>query len=309
MQPTRITQKQPEDPVERLIKALGKTADVRAPRDAEEPILAPSVRAALFLWMSEIRAAKELEAVGVKPRKNALLYGPPGCGKTTLAHHFAGRLGLPLVVVGAENIFGACLGESEANVAKLFNGLIEADTPCVLFIDELEAIGGSRNANTGGSADNARTSTLTVLLRKVEEFQCGYLVGATNRPDDIDAALWRRFNMQIAIDLPGAEERFAILRRYGLPFAFPDQDLDLLTEVTDGASPALLRELMEGIKRSLIVRPRMRLSVDDPADMFRSVISATMPPPEMDVPRLWSRCEAVDSLRVLSWPPAIPEAA
>lgn len=301
--PSRLTQKAPEDPIARLKKALGTTADVRAPKDADEPILAPTVRHALFQWMAEIRAADDLAAVGVKPRKNSLFYGPPGCGKTTLAHHFAGRLGIPLVVVGAENIFGRYLGDSEANIAQLFNALIAADTQCVLFIDELEAIGGSREGNTSGGADNARTSTLTVLLRKVEEFQSGHLLAATNRPDDIDAALWRRFNMQIAIDLPGPEERFAILRRYGLPFAFSDDDLDILTEVTDGASPSLLRELMEGVKRALIVRPRLRMAVDDPVDLFRSIIAGMMPPPEMDLPKLWADRSSVEALSSLTWPP------
>lgn len=307
MKPTRLQKKQAEDPVERLKQVLGNTADVRSPADAEEPILSPDVRAALFQWMSEIRARKELADVGVKPRTNALLYGPPGCGKTTLAHHFAARLGIPLVVVGAENIFASLLGASEANVAKLFNGLISADTPCVLFIDELEAIGGTRSANTGGSADNARTSTLTVMLRKVEEFSSGYLLGATNRPDDIDPALWRRFNMQIGINLPGPEERFAIIRRYSLPFDLSDEDIDVLTEMTDGASPALLRELMEGVKRTLVVRPRMNMPIGNAADIFASVLSATMPPPEMDTPKLWRGRDALIPLAKISWPPARKE--
>ncbi|WP_051626122.1 ATP-binding protein [Kozakia baliensis] len=307
MQPTRLQKKQAEDPVDRLKEKLGNTADVRAPADAEEPILSPSVRTALYQWMSEIRAKKDLEAVGVKPRTNALLYGPPGCGKTTLAHHFAARLGIPLVVVGAENIWSSGLGDSELKVAKLFNGLIEANTPCVLFIDELEAIGGTRSANTGGSADNARTSVLTVLLRKVEEFACGYLLGATNRPDDIDPALWRRFNMQIAINLPGEEERFAIVRRYGLPYAFSDDDIDILTNATDGASPALLRELMEGVKRTLVVRPRMNMPIDDPIDIFGSIIAATMPPPEMETPKLWRGSAALSPLAEIAWPPSRKE--
>jgi len=303
MTPTRITQKQPEDPVERLKKSLGSTADVRAPRDADEPILVPSVRSALFQWMSEIRAAEELSEVGVKPRKNALLYGPPGCGKTTLAHHFAARLGIPMVVVGSEHLIGQYLGESGKNIAHLFDGLAMAETPVVLFMDEVEAIGGSRADRDGGQCSDEKNAALTVLLRRVEEFNSGYFMAATNMPDGIDAALWRRFNMQIEINLPGVDERFAILRRYGLPYAFSDDDLDLLAEATDGASPALLRELMEGVKRTIIVRPRMRLSIDDAADVFASVVASTMPPPEMALPKLWSRRDVIDSLRALSWPP------
>ncbi|TCS24130.1 ATPase family protein associated with various cellular activities (AAA) [Acidomonas methanolica] len=303
IEPTRLSKKLPEDACERLRSILGVHMDIRAPGDAEEPILGLHVRQVLAQWMAEIRAADELRVVGIKPRANALLYGPPGCGKTTMAHHFAARLGLPMVVVGSEHLIGAFLGESGKNIAKLFDGLAVADTQVVLFMDEVEAIGASRGARTGGQCDDEKNSALTVLLRKVEEFNAGYFIAATNMPDNIDAALWRRFNMQIGIALPGADERFAILKRYLSPFTLPDDDLDCLAEATDGASPALLRELMEGIKRGLIVRPRLRLAIDSAPEMFAAIISATMPPPEMEVPKLWSRADTLKSLSRLSWPP------
>ncbi|MBS1082355.1 ATP-binding protein [Gluconobacter kondonii] len=303
MQPTRLQHKPAEDPIKRLKACLGKTADVRSPKDAEEPILDASVRASLFQWMAEIRAADELKSVGVKPRTNALLFGPPGCGKTTLAHHFAARLGLPMVVVGSEHLMSAYLGESGKNIAKLFDGLAAAETPVVLFMDEVEAVGASRSGRTGGQCDDEKNSALTVLLRKMEEFNVGYFMAATNLPDGIDPAFWRRFNMQIGIALPGFQERFAIIKRYGMPFTFDDDDLDLLAEATDGASPALLRELMEGVKRTLVVRPRMSMPIDDPCTIFTSVISATMPPPEMEVPKLWRNADTVKGLSAMSWPP------
>lgn len=295
------------DPLSRLRSSLGELADVRPPGDAEEPILTAQVRRALGDWLAEIRAEKELSEVGVSYRTTALFYGPPGTGKTTLAHHLAARLGIPLVVVGSENIIEPWHGSSEKNIAKLFRGLSSAGSPSVVLLDEIEFLGGDRKKNTSGGADNARSAQLGVFLRKVEEYR-GFLIGATNRPGDLDPALWRRFHMQISVDLPGEDERFAILKRYGLPFAFTDDDLEILTALTDGASPALLRGLMEGIKRSLVVRPKVGRAIDDPKLVIAGVVAACAPPPEIDPPELWAVQGMHASLDGLSWPPAKGEA-
>lgn len=290
---------------EKLRQAIRSLGEVREPGQAEEPILAPSVRKALFGWLAEIRAAEELKAVGLVPRTTALAHGPPGCGKTTLAHHLAARLGVPMVIVGPETIHDMYLGQSERNVARLFAALAEADTPALLFMDEIDALGGKRKGSITSGAGEARLNTLTVLLRKVEEHR-GYLVAATNRPDDVDPALWRRFHMQISVDLPGADERFAILRRYGLPFGFRDEDLDLLTELTPGASPALLRGLMENMKRALVVGDKIGWPIHDPVALVETILVALKPPPEIQPPPLWSNREARAELKAMAWPPERP---
>jgi len=309
MQPTSIRRRRAddgsEDPVATLKSHFRGMGDILAPGDAEEPILAPAVRVALFAWLSEIRARDELKAVGLKPRNTGLFYGPPGCGKTTMAHHLAARLGMPLLLLGSETIISSGWGDAERALAELFDKLKTAPTPCVAFIDEMEGIGGSRDKNTGGSADNARTMLMGVLLRRLETYD-GFLVAATNRAEYIDQALWRRFHLQVPIDLPGADERFAILRRYGLPFEFADEDIDILTDLTVGASPALLRGVMEGVKRALIIGPRIGLDITDPAKVFRRVVASVAPPPEIERPPLWV---SQSGLANLSWPPARKDAA
>lgn len=278
---------------------LGRFADIMIPSAAEEPILAPTVRTSVFEWMAEIRAADELASAGLKPRRSMMLFGPPGCGKTTLAHHFAARLGLPLACIRSESLIGSLLGQTGKNIGELFDAMAATEGKAVIFFDELDAIGGRRMDDQGASVE--RAASLNVMLRRIETFG-GITIGATNRQDFIDAALWRRFDIQLSVDLPGPDERFAILRRYAEPYQLPDDDLDLLVTLTDGASPALLRGLMEGAKRALIIAPRIGRKIEDAMALLRPVIAATRPAPEFTPPPLWSDQDAAASLDRLSWP-------
>lgn len=286
---------------EQLRREFAEFGEIRMPADAEEPVLAPGPRAALFEWLMEMRAADDLAEVGLVARSSALLFGPPGCGKTTFAHHLAARLGLPMLEVGAEGIMAKYMGESEGKVARLF-GLLEAqEQPMILFLDEIDAIGGSRAKNTGGSADNARSS--------MEQY-AGIMIAATNRPGDLDPALWRRLHLQVSIDLPGEDERFAILRRYGAPYRWADEDIDTLVDLTLGASPALLRGVMEGVKRALVLAERLGRTGETASDVIRRVVSSVAPPPELDPPPLWTmddRALAAD-FSDMTWPPAREDA-
>lgn len=298
---------------EELRRALRGTGEVLEPHEAEEPILSGSVRLAMFGWLAEINARDDLKAVGIKPRASALLSGPPGCGKTTLAHHLAARLGVPMVNVGAEHIIESAHGGSERNVARLFGAIETFGKPCIIFLDEIDSIGGKRKDTTGdrGGAVTAGNSTLTVLLRKVESFS-GILVAATNRADTLDQALWRRFGMQIEVALPDDDARWAILKRYGQPYAFGEPLLDTLTALTDGAAPSLLRQLMEGVKRLLVLGERIRQPARDAATAFGAIVAQTRPHPDYEPPLLWSQTgaalEEIARAAKDQWPPALPAA-
>lgn len=279
---------------------ITRFATVLRPDDAEPPILSPSVRLAVRQWMVELNASDELKAIGLKPRRTAMLSGPPGCGKTTLAHHFAARLGLPLVLVNMASIVSSYLGATGQNVNKLFDAVQSQSDACILFLDEFDSVADKRTSD-GQSANKERNSIVISLLQKIDAFP-GIMIAATNRADDIDPAIWRRFGMQLAIVEPDDEARFAILTRYLSPFTLQEEAMSVLTEVTTGASPAVLRQIMEGIKRDLILAPRYGQTTDASA-MFTRIISAIRPHAAATMPPLWTDEAAMETIAKMPWPP------
>lgn len=271
----------------------------------DEPILAPTVAHAVHEWLVELRNAEALAAVKIEPRRLALLYGPPGTGKTTLAHHLAARLGLPLIAVQSERLVNCYMGETGKNVAALFELLRPLERQCIVLLDEFDALAAKRGGGHG-AVSRERDAALTVLLQKVETFR-GIGCAATNTKDVVDPAMWRRFGLQISVDLPGEEQRFAILRKYAVPFDLEDAAIDVLVGVTRGCSPSLLRQLMEGMKRTLVLAPKLQIDVSRPERVFAHLVASIAPPPEMEQPPLWSdTAGAVETLASIPWPPARP---
>lgn len=279
-------------------------AQIMEPRQAEQPILSDAIRAAVRQWMVELSSGDELSAVGIKPRRSAMLSGPPGCGKTTLAHHFAARLGLPLVIVNMGSLVSCYLGETGRNINKMFDAIQQQGESCVLLLDEFDSIAGKRMDAERG-AGRERNSIVIALLQKIDDFT-GTMIAATNLDTHIDAAIWRRFGMHLNILEPDDECRFAILTRYLAPYRLPEEAMNILCEVTAGASPAVLRQLMEGVKRDMVLSPKYKQPMDALTVMKRTVV-AVRPHADATLPPLWKEGWALELVAQMPWPPEKPE--
>ena len=272
---------------------------VLEPDEALEPILARGVRNALLEWLTEIWAKDELTKVGLAPRARAIFDGPPGVGKTTLAHHLAARLGLRMLAVRPDKVIDCWVGSSSRNIGALFDLVQKLEEPILLFFDEFDALAGKRGRREQ-AADDARAEMVNTLLQRMDAHS-GYIIAATNFGKQIDEAVWRRFDIHITLDLPGQDERVHILRRYFDPFKLSDRALSSLAEALETATPALMRQLCEGLKRQLVIGPKLKWDLRRDA-VFERLLAAISPHPDLGKPRLWTLGIKDHALQSLAWP-------
>ena len=195
-----------------------------------------------------LKNPKKYTSLGGKIPKGALLVGPPGTGKTLLAKAVAGEANVPFFSISGSDFVEMFVGVGASRVRDLFAQAKEK-APCIVFIDEIDAVGRARGKNVGWSSNDERENTLNQLLTEMDGFgtNSGVIVlAATNRADILDKALMRagRFDRQIHVDLPEIGERKEIFQVHmrGLKIA-PDFDLDLMAKHTPGFSGADIANL------------------------------------------------------------------
>jgi cell division protease FtsH len=191
---------------------------------------------------------KKFQALGARIPKGVLLYGPPGTGKTLLARSVAGEAGVPFFSISGSDFVEMFVGVGASRVRDLFEQAKQA-SPCIIFMDEIDAVGRHRGAGLGGGHDE-REQTLNQLLVEMDGFEMKdniILIAATNRPDILDPALLRpgRFDRQIVVDRPDRNGRKKILEVHtkGKPID-PTIDLDTLAAGTPGFTGADLANLV-----------------------------------------------------------------
>ena len=190
-----------------------------------------------------LKNPKKYTALGGKIPKGALLVGPPGTGKTLLAKAVAGEANVPFFSISGSDFVEMFVGVGASRVRDLFRQAKEK-APCIVFIDEIDAVGRARSKNAGFSSNDERENTLNQLLTEMDGFGSNsgvIILAATNRADILDKALMRagRFDRQIHVDLPDLKEREEIFTVHlrGLKLA-EDFDLEFLAKHTPGFSGA-----------------------------------------------------------------------
>ena len=206
-----------------------------------------------------LKDPKEYELLGAKIPKGVLLVGPPGTGKTLMARAVAGEAKVPFFSISGSDFIEMFVGVGASRVRDMFTQA-KSQTPCIVFIDELDAIGRQRGVNLGNVNDE-REQTLNQLLVEMDGFEANIgviLLAATNRPDVLDRALMRpgRFDRQVVVDAPDIEGRTSILKVHskGKPFE-KEVDLDIIAKQTPGFSGA---DLANTLNEAALLAVRMK---------------------------------------------------
>ena len=195
-----------------------------------------------------LKSPKKFKELGARVPKGVLLVGPPGTGKTLLARAVAGEAGVPFFSISGSDFVEMYVGVGASRVRDLFDQA-KKNSPCIIFIDEIDAVGRQRGAGLGGGHDE-REQTLNQLLVEMHGFGANegvIMIAATNRPDILDPALMRpgRFDRQIVVNYPDIKGREEILKVHarGKPLA-PDVELSTIAKSTAGFTGADLENLL-----------------------------------------------------------------
>lgn len=224
-----------------------------------------------------LKHPKKFNEIGARIPKGVLLFGPPGTGKTLLAKAIAGEAGVPFFSISGSDFVEMFVGVGASRVRDLFEQA-KKNAPCIVFIDEIDAVGRQRGAGLGGGHDE-REQTLNQLLVEMDGFNANegiIIIAATNRPDILDPALLRpgRFDRQVVVDRPDVKGRLEILKVHsrGKPME-RDVDLSVLARRTAGFTGADLSNLVNEAALLTARRNKKRIAMEELEEAVERVVA------------------------------------
>jgi SpoVK/Ycf46/Vps4 family AAA+-type ATPase len=235
-------------------------ASVEHPDQGLEAVVLPdTVRETLRLLVEDVRRREELAAWGLPPKRKVLFFGPPGCGKTATARALAGELGLPLLYVRFDALISSYLGETAANMRRLFE--FARTRPWIVLFDEFDAIGKSRD-------DPAEHGELKRVINSLLQLMDGMsgaslMIAATNHEHMLDPALWRRFDEISRFDPPDQHQRLAQMRLFLRGFGSREPDLRRLAGDTEGLTGSDLQRVAVEAAKQAVLAGRRDIDLDD----------------------------------------------
>ncbi len=222
-----------------------------------------SIENEILSFIQSYRKKDSLIQNGISFNNNLLLCGPPGTGKTSVADFICQETGLTLVTAKLDSIVSSLLGSTSKNIRKLFDYV--AEQPCILFLDEFDVIAKNRDdSNELGELKRVVNS----LLQNIDSFSQGnILIAATNTPELLDNAVWRRFDTKIDITLPDETIRHELIHEFlkGYPnkISVNEKSMGILVEITDGYSPADIKTIVNSAFKKAIIEDRKNISLKD----------------------------------------------
>lgn len=232
------------------IESRFSMVDIYFPNEiVSEPILSNENSNKIDVFIKNYLLADKLHEEGLSISTSLMLYGPPGCGKTETAFYIAKELNLPLVVARLDSLISSYLGTTSKNIRSLFE-YVEAN-PCILFLDEFDAIGKARDdSNELGELKRVVNS----LLQNMDSLGENTLViAATNHESLLDPAIWRRFDYKIHVDYPNEESIGTMLKIFLKNTQISDKNILRLSKVFLGFSGSDIEEMINKSRRKAII--------------------------------------------------------
>lgn len=238
--------------------------DVAIPSKDDTPIVLPKlIDNKIADFINVVKHQNQLIQKGVETSNSLLLYGNPGCGKTTIAKYISEQTGLPLVIARFDAIVSSLLGNTAKNIRKIFD--FADNKPCILFLDEFDAIAKARDDQYElGELKRVINS----LLQNIDSFaRQNILIAATNHPELLDKAIWRRFNTVIEIGLPQEDEIVKLVKTFtndfDTEFNADEKRLDKLAKLFAEKSPSDIKTIINNAKAQTVINDREVLQYED----------------------------------------------
>ena len=237
-----------------------------------EVVLSTAVERQVSDFIDMVNHRSDLELAGVDIKKTMLLYGQPGCGKTSIAHYVAERTGLPLIVARLDGIVSSLLGNTAKNIRRIFE--YAHSTPCILFLDEFDAIAKARDdAHEMGELKRVINS----LLQNIDDMSSdSVLIAATNHQELLDKAVWRRFVQVVEVGLPSETQILEMITIFSQPFenelASDAQKRKAFVQSVNGLSPSAIKNVFDKVKVKMVIGGRTSIETED---LLSNVYEAT----------------------------------
>ena len=241
-----------------------QVVEVYPPDSIRQPIvLSPEVENQINSFIQMVNHRSDLELAGIDVKKTMLLHGKPGCGKTSIAHYVSEKTGLPLIVARLDGVVSSLLGSTAKNLRKIFDYV--QSIPCILFLDEFDAIAKARDdVHELGELKRVINS----LLQNIDGMNAdSVLITATNHPEMLDSAVWRRFVQVVDVGLPSEQQLSEMIDLFTSPFnsdiVSDSQRKKLIINSIKGLSPSDIKTIFDKVKIKSVLEGKKYLETEE----------------------------------------------